>query len=311
MKTSEPPIQLTLPRSLVERKPTMKPILVRKNLLMVCRILLVGALLILRTTSALADITVTFDHENQPSETSCDLLDLTHNEKFKVVITNTNTDAFEYTVVGIEVFPAPSATGLRLVADTTRKELTLQHDRKYGGYKVQLTHKKPLASLVDKVWYIPVRTAGWDTDVAGGFTVSKVTDPVFEVRSGTVARNHGAEDKVALGFAGFIHVYHGKLPSLAATFGLGITDQSKTAYFFGPSWRWGEKGALTAGYSWGSVDRLPSGIHEGDVVSDPNALASLDSQVRGGVFLSLSFKFITVGDLFQKPFAGSSVSKSK
>ena len=264
---------------------------IRRSLPKLGAILLAGIVFTLRTTAVAADISVEFDHVNQPSETSCDPLALTHGESFKVVITNTDTNQFEYVVIGIQI-SRPPAPGV-LAVGTDKKELTLQHDRKYGGYSVRVT-RKPGAPVdperTSKIWYIPVTTVGWETDIAGGFTISDLTNPIYEVRTvggvSTVSRNQGAEDAVALGLAGFVHVYHGKLPWLAATFGLGITNQSNTAYFLGPSWRWADKGALTLGYGWGSIDRLPSGIHEGDVVTDPNALANRDSRVSGDVFLS-------------------------
>jgi hypothetical protein len=280
--------------------------------------LLVGTVLTVQSAAVAKDNTVTFDHLNQASETSCAPLQLTNGETFKVVVTNTNTKEFDYIVAGIEISTPSSGAVKTQAVDTTRKELTLQHDKKYGGYSVRVSAKpggSTASGLTNKVWYIPALTIGWDTDFAGGFTVSKLTNPVYEVRTigatSTVARNEGAEDAVALGLAAFVHVYHGKLPWLAATFGLGVTNQSEASYFLGPSWRFSDKGALTAGYCWGSVDRLPSGVHEGDVVTDPNVLASLGSQVRGAGFFAISFKFITVGDLFQKPFATGTVSAAK
>jgi hypothetical protein len=268
---------------------------------------------LLGSTIVRAEPVAEFSHGATPTKTASAPLSLAHGERFLVRITATDPTLFDYEVTGIEIVPKAKARPLA-AADTA--EFVHEHDKKFAGYRVSVTRKEPKTEeteLVDKEWLIPVQTMQWETAIAGAFTVSGLTNPVFDVRddggSSRVTRNRSGEDNAGLGLAGFVHVFHGRRPELAGTFGLGVTNQSKTSYFTGLSWRWGDRGALTAGYMWGSVERLPSGVREGDVVTDPNVLANPGTRIDGAAFLAVSFSFINVGDLFQKPFAEAKSTK--
>ena len=121
-----------------------------------------------------------------------------------------------------------------------------------------------------------------------------------------VIRDAGAEDEATLGVVGMIHLYHHKKPQWAATFGLASSDSGETSYMVGPSYRFGDKAAVTLGYMWAPTDRLPGGLNIGDPIQDPNSLTNLQSKMEGGVFLSFSYSFISgIKNAFEKPFKES------
>jgi hypothetical protein len=238
-------------------------------------------------------------------------------DSFKLVVENTCPEKFEFSSEPIPTAPprptveAPGPCPLGL------KELTLVHDNRYSGYIVNIKRTQPGAitvqvsgkpkTLEDVTLVITFAKSPWDYELAGGFTFSQLTDPEFGLVTRTidggeetfVVRDRAAEDDLSLGAGAFIHVFHRRnLRPLALTFGLGISEQAAPAYYAGLSWRWGGHGALTLGYNWGEVDRLPAGTSFDEPV-DSNLLSSLGSRVDGDWFFGLSYTFLNPGT---KPF---------
>ena len=123
-----------------------------------------------------------------------------------------------------------------------------------------------------------VHVLGWEQSVAGGFIGSGHKDPQFSTYTRQVGNQTmtfveeepaDRENDARLGLASFIHLYHEGAEHWAAgslvrnflptgfSFGLGIGEQNRTTYAVGPSWRFGDKGILSAGYSWAPVDTPP------------------------------------------------------
>lgn len=185
--------------------------------------------------------------------------------------------------------------------------------------------EKYVKSLGSVTLPISVEHAGWDYELAGGFTFSDLVDEKFSLVSNgegedevqVVIRERDREDELGLGLAGMIHLSHTKWPLIALSLGIGITEDSEANYFVGPSWRLGGKGFLTLGYNWGPVDTVPSGVRLSPdprdpttdpaalvPVSDSNVLNNLGSRTKGSIFLSLSYTFLSPGDsFFNKGFA--------
>jgi hypothetical protein len=193
------------------------------------------------------------------------------------------------------------------------KELTQHHDKQYGGYLVYIRRKPNNPSpLANATLIISVTTAKWNIAFGGGFPITTLTDRKFSLQDTTIGeaakfkviRNKDHEDKVALSTATFIHLSHSSKPSLAATFGLGVGGN--TSYFVGPSYLFGDLGALTVGVAFGGRDDLPVGIAVNGITSDANALANLHKRNAIGVFAAFSFSFLgTDHGPFEKPFKGN------
>jgi hypothetical protein len=228
-----------------------------------------------------------------------------------VKIINTATNCFDYNVLKAPIAPQAGALG------EPTKILTITHEKEYGGYIVQIT---PVAnpndackksSLKGASLMIFVETSDIEVAFGGGFTVSSLTDKVYAARTDpntgndVVVRDQAAEDDFALGVAALIHVYGNTWPKWvpAISFGLGVSESSTASYYIGPFWRIGKQAFIGGGIVFGSVDRLPSGVQEGDVITDPNLLARTDSKIDSAAFFGLSYTFLGGGQqAFQKPF---------
>lgn len=270
---------------------------------------------------------VVFDHLAGRFQTE-PFLRLRDGEVFFVVIENTSPAHFIYEVKGQEK-EVPSNE--RLEADDPNKSLVavtlpVRHESRFGGYIVRITSKTgaPVAAADKRNLEIfelevPVDTLEWDYEFAGAFTVSDLTDPTYSLQAREVddeeqmfiIRDRDAEDKTKLGIGAFTHLFHTRFPAVALSFGLGINEDNKTTYFVGPSWRWGGKGALTAGVTFGSVARLPAGARENERATNTNILNELGSRTANRFFLSFSYSFLgNIRDRFEKPFAGAGTSPS-
>jgi hypothetical protein len=266
---------------------------------------------------------ITYDHLKRSPDKPY-VVDLAHGECLNVVIENTLPSQFTSQIEGFK--PATTKPKAQGSPTLEPKTLSLIHNRDFGGYFVHI-RRNPASdgkvkvdgqehTLNDATLTVFVKTMQWSYEFAGAFTISDLTDPVFALKDPAVpdpnkpneqivVRDRGAEDESSLGIAAFIHVFHERWPHAALTFGLGISEGSETSYFLGPSWKIGDKAALTLGYVWGSTARLPSGVSVGDRVDDSNLLNNLGTRVDNAVFLGLSYSFIDPGDRFRKPFAGS------
>jgi hypothetical protein len=230
-----------------------------------------------------------------------------------VKIKNTEKEKFTYKIAGILLeIPEDGTAPQGGSAARDSVELTVVHSAKFGGYTISVT---PLdgktTSLPRAVFTILVKTQKWNIGFGGGFTVSTLTSPAYGVvpaedGSGDliVRREDDRESSASLGVASLVHVWHTKHSWLAASFGLGLQSDTGASYYFGPSWRMGNKAAITAGVVFGSVDTLPSGTDVNKPLTDPNALNNLGSKIQSGFFVGFSFGFLgDEGGHLAKPFA--------
>ena len=136
---------------------------------------------------------------------------------------------------------------------------------KNGNQKIGKDGETEKPTELSKATYLVlVRTDQWDLAFSGGFTISNLTDPVFVAREvdGTMqsiaARDTSSEDSASLGLAAMVHIYHQKRPWLAATFGIATGNSGGTAFMVGPSYRFSDKAAITAGYMFCLLYTSPS-----------------------------------------------------
>ena len=137
------------------------------------------------------------------------------------------------------------------------------------------------------------------------------SSPVYAIKTEnnvkTIVEESSKQDKLKLGAASFVHVFHdavkkrGIQPALA--FGLGINADNKSEYFAGIGFRLGDKATINLGVAVGSIARLPNGVNHNTPITDDNVLNNLGSRVIGKAFFALSYAFIDTKDKFKKPFA--------
>jgi hypothetical protein len=256
-------------------------------------------------------------------------IEVSDRETITILIKNTLPDHFSYEVAGLPVSTSESLTRTTFRinnVDTpmvTDKTIPLIHDKRYGGYIVRIKSNtgnavkatidgKTQIELKDQTFVIAVKENQWNIDFAGAFTINSLTDPVFYLQSKdengestqVVVEDSKAQDSVRLGVGAFIHLYHDRLPYLAASFGLGVNQGNRVTYYLGPSWRFSGKAALTTGVALGSINRLPAGVTTGSLIADPNALNNLPTRIDEGWFFSISYGFLGSKEPFQKPIAG-------
>lgn len=294
---------------------------------LVCTVLAVALL----PARGSAQQTVRWDHAKCPSTSTVadavctPVFEITAQpgEKITLEISHTCRSDFTYSVV-----PIPLAEDAQLQAGNTPCDDThpveIKHDPQYGGYIVYVTRKTGTKPAVgDARVTISVRTSEWKVEFAGGFTVNGLTDNAFTLREVQVKDATGAattryqvvtqddrKDDVNRSVASFVHLHHsswesrrGGYPGL--TFGLGLDPDRSGEYYFGPSWLFGNRAALTAGVVVGQIHSLPAGRQLGDTVTDANALANLGSRRALRWFVGISYSFLGGGrsDL-EKPFQG-------
>jgi len=248
-------------------------------------------------------------------------INVANGQLIEVTVDNTCADDFSYEIEKVPALPAPALPPAAPGCSPAPHVVSWSHDDKYGGYILHVKKKNsgsPVkantstgqSDLHDFDLILGVNPGGVGIATAGGFTISSLTDPAYGVidRDGKkyLVRDRKAEDDTRLGVAAFVHVFANRRPEIAASFGLGINEENKTSYFTGASWRWGDKGALTVGYNWGSVKRLPAGVKpsETEPVADATVLNNLGSRVGGNWFFALSYGFLEAGKFLKKPFAG-------
>lgn len=229
---------------------------------------------------------------------------------FAIEIRKTDLANYDYTVAGIPI----STDGDRAeAADLQDTQFVQRHDKRFGGYVVLVRKRLDAgvdATLPNATFTITVTTSKWNLSFAGGFPVSTLVDRKYSLVDSTVGgeaqflvrRETDRQDIVALSTATFIHISHSSKP-LAVSFGLGIGGN--TTYFLGPSYLFGDVGAISAGAVFGQRDDLPTGLRENHLTSDANALTSLRKKYAVGAFLALSFNFLGSNrSPFEKPFKG-------
>jgi hypothetical protein len=248
-----------------------------------------------------------------------------HGEVITLTIKNTCPTAFSYTVVAIPRAPESSLEGA--VDCDEPHPVQINHDRRYGGYVVHVVKKvdEEVPRRNARIT-ISVTTSEWNTSFSGGFTVNNLVDNGYALREITVTNPAGSPiltstkyqiveqedrgDAVGRSVASFAHLSHTRFPSLGLTFGIGVDANRTGEYYFGPSFLFGERGALTAGVVIGNVASLPSGRRLNDTVSDANTLSNLGDRQVARAFIGLSFRFLGGGaDNLKKPFLGGTTEE--
>jgi hypothetical protein len=155
----------------------------------------------------------------------------------------------------------------------------------------------------------PKEPQGIDFEVTGGFSVDSLTDSVYslELREGRpephfqIVKDRNAEESLVPSVVIMAHLIRPRRIRLEGfnwapiSLGLGIGENSSLRTFVGTSVHFGSRLFLTAGGVLGRTSRLPAGLKEGDVTTDPNALADLPRQNEVSWFLGLSYRFGTSG----------------
>jgi hypothetical protein len=284
-------------------------------------------------------VTLVYDHFTENKDVAFPPQHLAPGDQFEVRIQHTCESAFTYAFK--PVANAASRSSARITpsacpVENTSVSVCIRHEQQYGAYLVEIVQKpveSPLAELEGSIkdlssvtLTVPVVHNPWYLDFTSGFTLSELTDPIWagDTQTGAdgmeitrIVRDRQAEDDANLGIAAFTHVSHDKWGGPVAGYfgpsiGLGIDERNEASYYVGLSWLMGDvagaigdRAALTFGYQWGSVDRLPAGVSVGDPIDDVNTLADLPTRIDGGFFFSLSFSFLGGRDTFEKKVASA------
>lgn len=254
------------------------------------------------------------------------VVDAADGEVISITIHRTQPDDYLFTVAGVPLAPDPPIRNLD--EGLPDKVLTQRHNARFGGYIITIRKKatSPKAELPEATLVIAVRTNEWNTMFGGGFTGTNLVGRAYALRDSTtkaatttseavvetrLVRDEDREDDATYGAATFVHIFHTKHPSLAISFGLGLSlkDAASTSYYFGPSLRFGNRGALTLGAVLGPIKTLPGGLRENDIIKDRtavgNSLNSAPSRTARRAFVALSYSFLGGGvEAINKPFAG-------
>jgi hypothetical protein len=225
----------------------------------------------------------------------------------RIHITSTEPDLFSYNLV-----PQESRGQESLGKPDTSISLNLQHDGTATSYQVSATcGQAGGCKLLNRIWVLPVLEDKWVVSFAGAFTVDGLTDEVYsltpEAVTGTggtsstqyrVHRNEDAEDNVSLSTAAMVHLHHTRRLNVGKSvqwspisFGLGLSSGAEPRYFLGTSLKFGDAAFVTGGVVFGKQARLPNGLTEGGVTTDPNALNGSATRTAASVFVGLSYGF--------------------
>ena len=260
-----------------------------------------------------------FSHLN--SGTTAHTLYLRTGDIFTIAIHDTCLSRFSYSVRGIrEDQPDELQAGQVMTVgypELTTKTMDIVHDDVYGGYYIYVTEATPSVrcrdenqspySLGNAMFIINTPKRDWTIKFSGAFTLSGLTDPLFfSNKDNNVAVDRDNVDVAKPGIATFVHMYDERLSWsswFAPMFGLGITDNNQTEYYFGGGMRLGEQATINTGVVFGPVSRLPAGTKS---LADNQALSDLPTRMTARWFLGISFSIIDVGvGQLQGPFAGS------
>jgi hypothetical protein len=190
-----------------------------------------------------------------------------------------------------------AAVGTSTGCDQIRKDV---HDSIWKSVTAQELKSTAVIVSIDRT--------GINIDLAGGATVSWLTNPQFALVTRTsgeppisqqvVVRDRGAEDDYRLGLAGFIHSSHSRFPNVALSLGFGLEEDNTLNYLIGASWRLSSKVFVTAGVNFASVDRLPAGQQLDQPPNDANVLSNLSSRTDSAFFVAFSYSFLSPGQGF-------------
>jgi hypothetical protein len=267
-------------------------------------------------------VTFEFDHLKENASRSW-RVDLERDQEFVFRITNTCSDDFQYRLEALPPGVSPPRLGIGILNPLNTKEVREKHDPRWGGYVLHIdkiatsnschipTDERKEADLKPVLLFVSVATPDWNVSVAGGFTVSTVTNQVFgtQLANGKylVVREDDKEDAVTLGLASFVVVHHSSQPAWlpAPSFGLGIHSDNKLTYNIGGAYRFGDKGAFSLGIAFGPSTRLPDGVRLNVGLDTAPSLANLPTRTRLGFFVGLSYSLIDTREQLQKPFKGA------
>ena len=262
--------------------------------------------------------TVTFDHQDGKAKIFD--LDLENREPFVVNIDNTCPAEFDYSYEGVERGLVPQSDDTKKKAKLSTHSMTVVFDDQFGGYVFSIKRKAGVEAgskcegsedLQPASFIVGVREQEWGISFSGGFTFSGLTSPVFGIKTENnikrIVEEPGKQDKMKLGAASFVHVFHdsvkirGLQPALA--FGLGINTDNKSEYFVGIGFRLGDKATINVGVAGGSITRLPNGVDSETPITDDNVLNNMGSRTVAKAFFALTYAFIDTKERFKKPFA--------
>lgn len=260
------------------------------------------------------DIPVLVEYDHSKGGDAEYKIRVSDDESFRVLIKNTCPKEFGFEVKAVP--GAPPRPEAARGCTTSNYTFPITHQKENGGYIVQIRKKKEGsvtttggAELKNATLIISVITRAWAYDFSSGFSLSRLTDPEFGLVTREVdgeeklfaVRDLEAEDDVEQGLVSFINIFHKRVPSFGLSFGLGIGEDAQTTYYVGPSWRWGDHGALTAGIAFGEVDRLKAGTDLSQPV-EADFLQDLGSHTKSDFFVAFTYSFLGGRDRLEKKF---------
>ena len=264
------------------------------------------------------------DFNHRASGTMARRLYLNDGDILTIAIHETCASQFSYNVQGVREEQPEQLTAATIEQKgygyprLTTKTMGIVHNADYGGYYVHVTDTSPSAAcrnsdesaigLGNATFIIHTPKRVWTASVSGAFTINGLTNPIFfATADGNVAVDADNRDIAKPGVATFVHMYNERWnwsTRFAPMFGLGITDDNQTEYYFGGGVRLGDQATINTGVVFGPVSRLPAGTKS---LADNQLLTDLPTRIVARWFFGISVSIINVGiGQLQGPFAGAS-----
>jgi hypothetical protein len=269
------------------------------------------ALLIAATPAIAATRTISISHAN--TGTRLPAMQMNSGDKLRVEIADTDVGCFVYSVNEINRATAPVETR----GSSKVLVIEVDHDAETTGYVIDAELIEPVGDsckdlrLTSRRWTMEVLSR-WRVAISGGIGVDRLESRVYyldpEVRTVdgvrqegfVVSRDESAEDEANPLTAVMIHVYRSDWPWMPAALGLSVTGE-ENRLLFGTGIKLGNRGFVTVGALLGDARRLPTGVKEGQFVTDANLLTDLNTKREFGPFISISLSmWQTDASLFNK-----------
>ena len=260
----------------------------------------------------------TLSHRNTGSG-KVPAISASHGDTVLFHVIDTNDACFTYNA---EEDTTPRAEANRR-GKTAVDLLPIKHDEATTSYRIRVRKRAGCtdADGLDEVeWEVPVREL-WNLAFAGGAGRHDLVDPRYFLKEESrdvdnnpqtpavagfvVTRNPDADDDFKVEGTALSHLYLSStlvrgVSVAPLSFGISI-DRDRPSYLLGSSFRFGSRAFLTIGRIFGTRQRLPTALAEGDFTDDANALADLPTRAAESWFVGVSFSFLSSGvaDLFR------------
>jgi hypothetical protein len=247
-------------------------------------------------------------------------LTLQNGAPFEVLIFDTDTSCFEYSLNGTIATPAATAQVRMMMGGGTidREVLRTTHRERVLKYTIRAAKRSGVtctgigANLADKTWTVAILPF-WNLSVSGAFVFDGVTNHIFFLEPGKgrltgdtadrdgfyVRENGSGRDDYRSTLGAMMHLYYdskGVVDWVPFSFGFSVANNEPT-YFVSPGLglRLGTRVYFTGGAAFGKRNRLPNGLRPDQFVIDSKALDTLPpAQSKVTWFGGISVSFVEI-----------------